>query len=464
MEPKHRCLRLLLMIAFASVQSVPFWYMQSVCADDGNQSSSFADRESDEKVNAIDRSLILEFIKLARFNIRFQQEANRHQPWRALTYPIAREGGTAVSFGSSLVDLRERVRGFDDPRLISKSAVRHAIATSIVGNTISGSASSAELAQNTWVMLQAKRHGYSPKDSVAYVKSIVKTTDALFDQRSRLVASAQSSAGSRRLYELEERLLRRIREQLLYEFTTWSCLSREQAWSENTFYAIDAMQNFTRIGSGVIGLRAFKRPNLGGSAAICGLVSNSAATLSPLIRNVVGIAVRKYQRKKLSKDFPVERPTVTDASELAQLQKDIPEEKQSKVLADVITFSDSASRLDTILERETKQVQRLRQIAQQQTISGPLIGLTGLTGAVLGTTAFYGYRTDRETTNSLLFAGRVAAITGQGYALLNTPYTMISGLRQQRSLKKRGELPSQLLEQRLEHLDQLEQRVRSQAQ
>lgn len=450
------------MVLVVIVQSAPFAYIQPACADNDVHPASTTDKDTDDKVDDIDRALILEFIKLARFNIRFQQEANRHQPWRALTYPIAREAGTAVSFGSSLVDLRERVRGFDDPRLISKSSLRHAITTSIVGNTISGGASSAELAQNTWVMLNARRNGYSPKDSAAYVKSIVKTTDALFEQRNQLIVSPQAPERRRTLYEFEARLLRSIRERLLYEFTTWSCLSREQAWSENTFYAIDAVQNFTRVGSGIIGLRAFKQPNIGGSAAICGLVANSAATLNPLIRNAVGISIRKYQRRKLSKDFPVDRPdTSADLAVLAKLQKDIPEEKQSTLLADAVSFSDGGTRLDAVLERETKQIQRLRQVAQQQTISGPLIGLTGLSGSVLGTTAFYEYRTDRETTNSLLFAGRVAAVAGQGYALLLTPYTMIAGLRKQRRLKKRGELPSQLLEQRLKRLDELEQKIRA---
>ena len=98
---------------------------------------------------------MLEFIKLARFNIQFHQEANRHAAWRILAYAAVRESGTAVSFASSLIDLRQRVRGLDNPSLISHKAIKKAIDTSLIGSAVSGAASGIELAENTWVMLGA---------------------------------------------------------------------------------------------------------------------------------------------------------------------------------------------------------------------------------------------------------------------------------------------------------------------
>src|ERR1043166_1517100 len=50
-----------------------------------------------QQIGSIDRKLMLEFIKLARFNIRFHQQANWHPQWRTLTYAAGRESGTAVS-------------------------------------------------------------------------------------------------------------------------------------------------------------------------------------------------------------------------------------------------------------------------------------------------------------------------------------------------------------------------------
>lgn len=446
---------LLLLIIYVIV----FLNPQMCLADNKNQIDATTTAASQDLINAIDRSLIEEFIKLARFNIRFHQEANRHQKWRALTYAAGRETGTAVSFASSLVDLQQRVRGLDDPSLISRNALKNVVTTSLVGSAISGSASGLELAQNTWVMLEARKQGYSPRASVAFVRKMVESTDKLFDERKRLVAADQLQPTGR-IHELEEVVLRRIRQQLLFEFRTWSCHSRGRAWRENTFYAIDALQNYTRMGSAIIGLRGFSDPRVGGTAAISTLAANAVATANPLICGLVGRSMRNYQFRKLSNEFSMDRPVAPDQS-LAELQKVSPNEEQIALLREANFLSDKSERLDVVLDRETRDIERLRRVAQQQTIAGPLIGLTSLPAPILGTIAFYDYRTDRDTTNKMLFAGRISAMTGQAYALVQTPYTVASGLIKSRQLKRAGELPSQLLEERLKNLDRLEERLKS---
>ncbi len=449
-------------VSFVSIQIILFLHPQLSWCKDGNQFEFTTEAASHERIISIDRTLLLELIKLARFNIQFHQEANRHQKWRALTYATGRETGTAVSFASSLVDLQQRVRGLEDPALISRNALRNVVTTSLVGNAISGSASGLELAQNTWVMLEAHKQGYSPKASVDFVKNIVGTTDTLFDERERAVAAYPLQLQrERRVYELDGILIRRIRQQLLSEFRTWSCHSRGRAWRENTFYSLDALQNFTRMSAAIIGLKGFSQPNVGGTAAVSTMVANSVATLNPIVCGLVGLAMRKYQLKKLSRELPIERPVVLDQS-LAELKlkgKDMLNESETKLMEEALSLSDKSERFDVVLDRENREIERLRRVAQQQTIAGPLIGLTSMPASILGTIAFYDYRHDRETTNKLLFAGRISAIAGQSYALIQTPYTMISGMRKNRQLKRRGELPSQLLEERLKNLDRLEAQI-----
>ena len=78
---------------------------------------------------------------------------------------------------------------------------------------------------------------------------------------------------------------------------------------------------------------------------------------------------------------------------------------------------------------------------------------------MLGTVAFYDYRFDRVTTNKLLFAGRLSALAGQSFALVQTPYTVVSGLIKNDKLRKAGKLPEQMLEERLKNLDHLEEQI-----
>lgn len=413
------------------------------------------------EINELDRTLLRELIKFSRFNIHFHLESNYHQKWRAWTYPLGREAGTAATFGGTLTDISQQAKGLSgNLRRISRNAIENGMASSMTGNAISGSASSLELAQNTWVMWHAKKNGFSPRASVAYVKSIMASTDALFDKRTQIIALEPSPA-KRKVHEMESELLKRIRQQLLFEFLTWSVYSREQAWRENTFYTIDAMDSFTRMTAVILARRALDEPRVARSAAVCGLIANSALTLNPIISSITGYAMRKYQKHKLAGQFSFERPGMPEdgLQDLKQLQANYPGEKLEEQLAVLIDLGTRSGRLDANLDREAKEIARYRQIAQQQLIAGPIIGLTAVASSILSTIAIFDYHDQPVIANRLGFSGRISHSTGQVAALILTPYTAVRGMMLSRRLKLRGELPAQILEQRLKRLDHLEQQI-----
>ncbi len=414
----------------------------------------------------VDRDLYLNLIKLSRFNIKFHLEANAHQKWRAFTYPLGRETGTAVSFAGTLIDLRQQAKNLNRPAGISRSAIRDAIACNITGSAISGCSSALELAQNAWVMHDAKKRGFSPRESVAFVKNIVARVDTLLDERKRFT-ELETTVPRRRVRELENALLARIRQQLLFEFRTWSCHSRDQAWRENTFFAIDSAQSFLRMTASVLARKALTEPDLAGKSIVCALVANSVATINPIFRNLVGHTVGKYQAVKLAKEFPAERPAMPVGLSLAELKalqakhqhKD--DKPHEELLTSALLLSERSEKIDLNLDRETKEVARYRQVAQQQSISGPLIGLTGVTGSTLSAVAFFRYREEPRTAIKVGFPGRITSATGQAYALLNTPYTLVTGMRRKQKLRARGQHPEQILADRLENLDRFESQVRA---
>lgn len=412
-----------------------------------------------ERFIEVDRDLFLELVKLAKFNVHFHLEANRHQKWRSLTYPLARESGTALTFSATLIELGQLTKGLDNPARISRTELKKAVTCGITGNAISGTASALELAQNTWVMLKAKEQGYSPKRSLEFVKNIIANTDRLLEARERLAAEVVSSE-RRQVIDLESKMVRTIRQQLLFEFRTWSCHSRDQAWRENTFYTLDSMQNYTRMSAAIMAMKTFGNPEIGRYAVVTALVANSAATLNPIISNLAGVVIRKHQERKLKTIFPCDRPELP-SGELAAMQEKLSTEEHQKEhnvdhsawLRKVAELNQRSEKVNVQLDRETKEIERYRQIAQQQTVSGPLIGLTGVASATIANVAVYGYPRDIDTVNKLGFAGRITQGTGQAYALINTPYTIIRGMIRNRDLRRRGELPTQLLQERLERLN-----------
>lgn len=438
---------------------------QPAYADGNSLIESSPDQSLPNSVMETDRELYLELIKLSRFNAKFQLESNYHQPWRTWTYPLGREAGTAASFAGSIVDISQQARGLDKPKKISRRSVEKGIYSAIAGSAVSGSASALELAQNTWVMWQARKHGYSPKASIEYVRKILDRTTELIDHR-RTLAAKETSPHVRQIHELEDVLLRRIRHQLLYEFRTWSCHSRDLAWRENTFFTVDAAQNYMRMFAGIRARQAlFRHSRLGGTGVILGLVANSIATVNPIFRNVVGLTVRKVQEHKLAKEFPNERPPEfprgMSLSDLTDFEENHPSSVEEQLATAAVLLNDRSEKLDKTLDREMGQIERYRQVAQQQSVSGPIIGLLGVGGSVCSTVGYFGLRHNPRSAIRTAFGGRIATATGQGYALLNTPYTSVKGWIKAGRARKHGELPSQILDQRLRSLDEFEKEVKS---
>ncbi len=411
-------------------------------------------------LDQIDRALLLDFIHLSRFNIHFRLESNRHQPWRFWTYPLARESGTAATFGATLTDITQQAKGLHNLRNVSKNAIVNGMASAMTGNSISGAASSLELVQNTWICWKAGKAGFSPKASASFVKSVMASTDKLFAQRQQLIA--QEDTPHRKVHELESEMLQRIRQQLVYEFLTWSVHSRDRMWRENSFYAVDAAQSFTRLSAVILARRALDNRGFAKPAVCTGLVANSALTLNPIFRNVVGRTVGIIQKHKLKKEFSFERPAPLEGStdELQKMLADYSLDKEPKHLIGLVDITERSARLDKALDRETKDIERFQQIAQQGSVAGPVIGLTALASSILSSVAIYNYADKPKTANKLGFSGRISQSTGQLAALVYTPYMVMRAIRLNKHLKKREELPAQVLAQRLARLDKIEAQVK----
>src|SRR5277367_3853342 len=226
------------------------------------------------RIIEIDQKILAECLTIERFNVHFQQNANRHQWWRLWIYPIAQECGTAACLSSTLTTLSQRARGLSDPDLISIPSRKRGLSANVVGKTVNGTSSAFEFSQNSLVFWRAREMGFSPRRSVLFVKSTLGRINDLLAERAAIVAR-QPAGKARNIRELEGRLLVQIRDQLIFEFRKWSAHSREIAWKENTFYAIDALQNYTAATGSVLGLASFTRPKARGAAILTTLVANS---------------------------------------------------------------------------------------------------------------------------------------------------------------------------------------------
>ena len=436
-----------------------------ICQAEAQSRPAIVHSPGQERVFEIDKELMLTLLEFSRFNVRFQQEANRHQKWRLYLYPLMQETGTALSFSNTLIDIRQRAQGFYNTAEVSKGAQKPGFCLAITGNAIGGTSSVMELAQNTWVMRRASKMGFSPEGTLNYVREKTKKIDFLLEERKQYAAQEPLET-NRRILALEGRLLHHLRDQLVFEFRKWSAQSREIAWRENVFFVVDAAQNYTNVASNIFSLGGVNtNPSLRGTSAILALTANSMAMLNPPFRTLVGKIVRNYQKKKLMKEFPVDRPELADAlfadwqelESFKDAQGEIPEGQRSLEEASFL-FRRSAEEDDELL-REIDNIAKLRRVAGQQAISGPIIGMASVARSTMATTAYYGYKNNPLSSNRLSLAGRISQATGQSYSLIATPTAQIKGYFNTKRLIRQHQLPAQILNERLQILDSLKLRI-----
>ncbi len=424
-----------------------------------------------ERIASLDQQIMLECIRLARFNLNFHKSVNQKTFFQEWLYPMTREAGTALNFSNTVIDLCQRAKGLENPKYISRPSQKRGLEAALIGQLITGSSSAFSLGTNTVQSLQARKRGYSPARSIATVKEIDTTIESLLSEREKLV-SEEPREDVRRVYAMQGRLLEHIRNQLVFEFKTWSMSSRSIEWAEDTFFAIDSAQGYTQFTSSCLSLDAFSHSHVGGAAAITNLVANSLVSVNPIVRSLAGRTAGKIQRRRLAKVFPRAQPKKIDEvlSEYGESVKLGARENASTSRTQELAFLvRHSSALDGPLNEEVHRFEKLRRIADQQNISGTLIGLTGVTRGILNTTAFYQNRTAGSTqseyhkviANNLNFAGRIVQSTGQVYSLILTPATEVRHFIYKRRLQRAGKEPHQIIRARLDQLDELETRIKS---
>lgn len=454
----------LLCVSILFLSTVSCLQARTLGSDSGNKEALLTN-EQRKKLRKLDTEIILECLKLARFNIDFHETANKHWAWRSVLYPLAKQTGTALSFANVVSDMYQRGRSFRNPSKRSNAVRRRGLFTTATGKVIGGTGSALELTQNGIVCLIAKKKGFSPKKSLDFVLHSRSEINRMLEQRDILIESLRDGQ-SKELLKLESLLLRRIKNRLIREFKRWSALSREQMWKENVFFALDVSQESVNFSNNILSLGTASRPSNSQTASILGLVAKSISTLNPLIRTATGKFVSKYQRWRLDRALPEEE--IPNAEKLLSPYGDIDElmalakskDPSERQIEEFDLLVNGSLKVDAFVDRERAKIEKLRRVAQQQAISGPLIGLSSLAQKVLVVVSEYGDG-DTNTNNQLRFAGRISQAAGQGYSLVNTPTTQVLHYLKNKDLRKQGKLPSQILERRKKRIEKVEKQVRA---
>lgn len=454
-----------LVLTLFAIQNFMHASAQEPIAERENVLETSAPAESldgEARLRRLDRQILLELVKLAQHNVRYQQSVNHYARWRNFVYPLAQEAAYACFLGYSLTDLSQEARGWNNTKLISPSSIKRGLSSALLGSIMGAGSSMLEILCNGKEKIRSDKMGFSEHASLSFVRAALARVNLLLSERHELMNASAFSGKRRELVELKEELLKFERDRLVFEYKRWNAHARGYAWYKNSFYIINTTVNAARFGAVQLGFKSFTAKKCAAAVGPLLTSSSSLAALGPIMSSKCGEWASRRQENKLAKVFPKTEILSDEEARLkferlAELLVDSDLARQhGKLLADLVRLREEKLGLDKLIYHQEKNIERLRLVAGQQAKTAPFISSLGLSSGILSTVGYHGFRYKPKINNRLGFAGDTAVIAAEAVALYATPKAALSTHFYERNLQKQGVHPEQLLAKRLEDLQKLE--------
>jgi hypothetical protein len=411
------------------------------------------------------KKILLSGIELERFSLNFRLESAKQPKFRRLRYFATQEAGAGCGLAFEIIADDQFGKGRRRPLQVSKPALHGALATVTTGSIIASAGSCLELGSNMLQSFKNKRHGYDFKAANKYVVSKLKQIDELLAQREALVAAHPDFPGQERAV-IEGRILQDMRSSFLNEYSHFNADTKSYLALQNTFFFLNAVYNAVgAVGAGVA-YKAVATPHLNGTANILFIASGGMASVAPMLSSLVAKLVRKEALDSLAKDLK-EKPNF-DAAAFAvhcKALEDLPPIGEGSVISTVpatqrlAIYTQSNDLFHKQLENETKTMRKLEKVAIQTSLLGPIIGSQLMTQGILGTYGYYHYPIQPRKQLNQFYYGAVVGTVGTSMAVVGNVAWLLSSMSYVHRLEKKKQLPTQLIHERLNHLDEIEKVV-----
>lgn len=420
-----------------------------------------------QEYNDLTKEILLTGIDLERFSLNYRLEASKQSVFKYLRYGLAQQAGATGGLAFEVVGVREFDKGRRNPLKVNVPAVNRALKGAEITGIIAGAGSAFELAANSLQAIRSYYHGYDSRSATNYVATHAKRLDELIAKHEALVkAHPDHPAYKAALAEVE--VLKTWRDATLSEYSQFHTHIRAYRTYENLFYALNIATNVTGVLSSHYGVKGLSNAKFNGPSSILFIVSGALTIVSPLISSTVGtiegkLAQRRFYHKLGYK--PLNYASRLQSS-YANLQAQVSsvnadEQKYPNAVAKASSYEQKADAFNLQLKTETKVFRYLTNTAVQSDIFGPAIGGTLLAQGILSAQSYYKYNLSPRKALNLNYQGAVAGAAGTAVAVGGTAAGILSLYYQYYRLYKRKRLPRQIIEARLQQLDEFEQSVRA---
>ncbi len=452
-------------VEIASVMPVAPTALDSSPAGSFNSPFSGAAPPQAELAGAIielTNQLLLKEIELERYYIQYRITGSKEPKYRRLRFFLLQQTAGSAALASNLINLIESGEHLSTPDNVSQAVFKGSSRLGLTSTVVGGSASAIELGANGAIALKNKCNHNDPATARRTVMQCLGAIDRLADRRDDLIR--QFHAGQAHDMFVEEgRLLKTFRNWCVYEFVDVYSDIKSYQGSANVFYAVDIAAYATSYASYLIALKSFNNPRLAASSVHHGAVCDSLFVVEAPTTTYAYNRLYNYYWKRISRDLNENPKDAEDNAKvemvklerLAAMADDSELQFLGHIASRLAVYAFWSTRYDKYIDKRMGDMRRIAKIALQSNLSGPLLGLTGLTADVENEFGVYRYRNNTYMQNALVFAGSVTSAVGGVASVGLTGWWFADELTHQRDSKQRNILPEQLLKERLRTLDVL---------
>jgi hypothetical protein len=409
------------------------------------------------------RRILLALIDVERFNLRYRRDSAKEPKGKRLRYFLAQETGAATGLTYECVIIDQLQVGRRRPLTINKNALDGGLKTVMIGSIIAGAGSGLELASNSLHALKSHKDKIDSQSANNYMSSHINQIDALILERETFL-SQYASHPHFRIAAQEGKILRLMRDAVIFEYSQFHKDIRKYRARENMFYALNIATNTLTAVSIQQGILGLKNPDKNGPANILFSIAGAFTMASPLISNATGVVAEKAANRKLKKIFGEKKEFDYDELRTAQAEfakslKDIDAKEVTRAVYRAGEYTQSTEASHRLMESETKVMRYLNKVAVENSLFGPVIGGTLLGQGIAGTVGYYKYHPSLKELD-LTYKGAVSGCVGTGMAVGLNAVGLVADLLYSRKLSKKNLLPKQIIEERLSHLDQVEKQIK----
>lgn len=440
----------------------------------------------EDKLHALNCSILLKEIEFAKFNIRFKQQGNVQGRWRGLRYFAWQETNSLMTVSGLLGQIIARKRSLDHttrtvnedtgrvtarPRPLNRRAIQLASCSQMIGQQIGSIGALSELAINFYHSHQAKKQGYDRATALKKAAVMRQELKALLAERQKLVDSVVLSPTQREVLILEGEVLKDVCNLTFDEYRSFHISNAKFRTFQNALYFGDFAKASVGWPGNLLGIlaQANRNPNLGGPNGILVATSGAIVAANPFVSRGLGKLMEIRTRKKLNREFGD-----TERQDLDDFEKDTKALKAALVRHRQFGNSPLLACEDRMALYETENISRQKQVelasqevragqrtATQNITSAQIVGDTKMANGITSMIAGFRYPRVQRANFPLVVDGQITYLAGSSFGAADNIRIQIQAEIRRRRLKRQRLLPSQVYGDRMKALEDLEKRINS---